>query len=669
MADNTITIKHEINGSSSGGGGSNGVNVDINQILRQQHSLLQTLQSVASKLEKTIKPKMEKKTAEEKDAEVFEKAQKKRNEVLAKQQDNNLKQQIKAQDKQNKEEEKKTQNEIKLNSKLYDLELKNIQKDAELIRNREIRDRQEQQAFEKTRNANLNKFMAGNYISWWENVLNQQDAMSDSNSAFRSSIPKNESNKGWNWQYKTRIPTVNEPTPPSTLPLSIASVLGASLAQYVGRELDISSRYRMGQAQELGSFAQAGVMGRSFDYYPQFRANLIQQKKQEQMAQNSSNWGWLSNGLRYGADALVGIGAGLLTKSKTIGLLAGNSTDRVIGNLTDKVGDYFAGKQNAKIAPQYDYLSAEEQKNAMLRNAFWQSPLASYGGGSSRFMKSYGNSQMALPITQGILPFMNQDYKGMDLEKVSKNFLQAGYSVDQFSKLTLQATQYQVVTGKNLQAFSQDMMEMRAKYRGAYDLNTNQTAIDLMTKGIKPEEAQKIAYQSQFNPAMLQGINNYLGNDRVSFENKKALGKNLGIDFLSIEQDPSNAKKYMSPKMWKQFNEELKNFNSTDPKKRQYGNLMTMINKGTGWNSTFMEELRTGAPEGIQGTLPKESTESTPNEAMTSADNVLQAIQAGLSSLSTLNVQSATVNVYGNVNNKSGGGSGGSPIASIPFPF
>jgi hypothetical protein len=676
MADNTITIEHVIKGSDNNHG-----NVDISQLLRQQHSLLETLQSVATKLEKTIKPRTERKTPEEKQAEEIAKAKIKIVETHAKQNDKTMLAHMKAQEKQNKAEmdrfakeekteEKLSQLKLKNQLKSYDLEQKNIVDTKKIIESQARREKQATEDFYKARNKNLSNAKAQEYSSWWQNTLNSQDDIA--NSAFKSKLNRQ---TGFGWSYKTGTPQnePNEPlTAPSKLPLQIAGILAGSLVSYIGRELDISAQYTMAKAQNTGSFAQSTVMGRGMQDYPSYLASQVQAKKQEQIAQHTSNWAVGGQSLRYGIDALVGAGTFLLTKNKTTSLLAANFADNYASSLGDKFTNYFAAPGNAKLSKEGDLQSAETQRDAMLRTGMWTSSLARFnnrkGADTQGFMDRYGKDPNALGI-QTIASNMNVPFNTQDLKSVANNFLQAGFSVDQFAKLTLQATQYQVISGKNIKEFSADMMKAKTKYYGAYDLSTNQTAIDLMTKGVDTEQAQKIAYQSQFNPTMLESVNRYLGNDRISFETKKGLGDATGIDFLSIEQDPSNAKKYMSPEKWKQFNEELNDFSSRDPKKRKYGDLMTLMDKGVGWDSKFMLGLRSGAPEGSQGELSKDATTPVKSEFQQAGSDIIQAIQQGLSNITTVST-TGNITVVGTINGTPPTkGSGGSPVHSLPFPF
>lgn len=439
---------------------------------------------------------------------------------------------------------------------------------------------------------------------------------------------------------------------------------------YIAREMNISAQYTMAKAQNTGSFAQSTVMGRGIQDYPSYLASQVQAKKQEQIAQHTSNWAVGGQSLRYGLDALVGAGTFLLTKNKTTSLLASNFADNYASSLGDKFTNYFAAPGNAKLSKEGDLQSAETQRDAMLRTGMWTSPLARFnnrkGADTQGFMDRYGKDPNALGI-QTIASNMNVPFNTQDLKSVANNFLQAGFSVDQFAKLTLQSTQYQIASGKNIKEFSEDMRKARAIYYGAYDLSTNQTAIDLMTKGVDKDQAQKIAYQSQFNPTMLESVNRYLGNDRISFETKKGLGDATGIDFLSIEQDPSNAKKYMSPEKWKQFNKELNDFSSRDPKKRKYGDLMTLMDKGVGWDSKFMLGLRSGAPEGSQGELSKDATNPVKSEFQQAGSDIIQAIQQGLSNITTVST-TGNITVVGKIDGTPPTkGSGGSPSYTAPF--
>lgn len=289
------------------------------------------------------------------------------------------------------------------------------------------------------------------------------------------------------------------------------------IVNYISRELNISAQYKMSNAKTRGIFAQSTMMGQAMQSYPQYRANLIQDQKQEQMAQTFSTWAIGGDIIKEAGIVIGGLVCfPLALGTNGLSILGGASVGYAISSkLADSIVNYGASFSNAKISQQGDLKSAEEQRNAIIRTNMWTSPLARFnnrkGADTQGFMDRYGKDPNALGI-QTIASNMNVPFNTQDLKSVANNFLQAGFSVDQFAKLTLQATQYQVVTGKNLQAFSEDMMKARAKYYGAYDLNTNQIAIDLMTRGVQPEDAQKLAYQSQFNSLILQKVAHYFEN-------------------------------------------------------------------------------------------------------------------------------------------------------------
>jgi hypothetical protein len=675
MADNTITIEHVIKG-----GDSNHGNVDISQLLRQQHSLLETLQSVATKLEKTIKPKTERKTPEEKQAEELAKAQSKRMEKLTKANEKTMLAHMKAHEKQNKAEmdrlakeekteEKLSQLKLKNELKSYDLEQKNIADTKKIIESQAKREKQATEDFYKARNRNLSNAKSQEYSNWWQNTLNNQDDIT--NSAFKSKINRQ---TGFGWSYKTGNPQGDPsepPTAPSKLPLQIAGILGSSLVSFLGRELDISTQYRMANAGSYGGFAGSTIMGNAMQSYPAFRAGLVQNKKQEQMSQNSSTWGILGDLIKSGgalAGGLIGSPLGLATGGMSI--LGGGAVGyKLVSGIADNIANYGASFKNAKISQQYDVKSAEEQRNAMLRVGMWSSQLSRYGN-SNGFISRYGQDQNVLGIQNGIAPYMNSNPNEHDLSGVAQNFLKAGYSVDQFAKLTLQATQYQVISGKDIKQFSEDMKQARAKYGAGYDLGTNQTAIDLMTKGVKPEEAQKIAYQSQFNPSILPSVNDFLGNTRTSYEYKKALGDAMGLDINSLEQHGGNLKKYSTPEFYKAITKELDDFQNSDPKNRVYGTNMTMLADGPlHITPDKLLQWKSGAPDGYKGEISKDAMDASKNEAQQAGSDIIQAIQQGLSNVGNVNINAGTVTVVNGGGNTPTKGSGGSPAYSLPFPF
>lgn len=603
MADNTITIEHVIKGSDSSHG-----NVDISSILQQQNSLLQTLNAVLGKMEQSFSNK-----SSNGDSSGF----------------NNTR---------STEAEKEKTKQAKIQQK-------------------GMSDRQESKVEEINAKIKLEKLkarIAEKNIDFQSEKLDFQRE----NLEFR----KKQAKKREQQEEQNRISKFGK--------FAVGAGIGIGV-DYIAREMNISAQYTMAKAQNTGSFAQSTVMGRGMQDYPSYLASQVQAKKQEQMAQHTSNWAVGGQSLRYGLDALVGAGTFLLTKNKTTSLLAANFADNYASSLGDKFTNYFAAPGNAKLSKEGDLQSAETQRDAMLRTGMWTSPLARFnnrkGADTQGFMDRYGKDPNALGI-QTIASNMNVPFNTQDLKSVANNFLQAGFSVDQFAKLTLQSTQYQIASGKNIKEFSEDMRKARAIYYGAYDLSTNQTAIDLMTKGVKPEEAQKIAYQSQFNPSVLPSVNDFLGNTRTSYEYKKALGDAVGLDINSLEQHGGNLKKYSTPEFYNAITKELDNYTNSDPNNRVYGKNMTLLADG-GLHITpdKLLQWKAGAPEGSQGELSKDATNPVKSEFQQAGSDIIQAIQQGLSNITTVST-TGNITVVGKIDGTPPTkGSGGSPSYTAPF--
>jgi hypothetical protein len=599
MADNTITIEHVIKGSDSNHG-----NVDISSILQQQNSLLQTLNAVLGKMEQSFSNK-----SSNGNSSGF----------------NNTR---------SIEAEKEKTKQAKIQQK-------------------GMSDRQESKVEEINAKIKLEKLKAK---TAQQNIDLQYDKLDfqRENLEFR----KKQAKKREQQEEQNRINKFGK--------FAIGAGIGIGV-DYIAREMNISAQYTMAKAQNTGSFAQSTVMGRGMQDYPSYLASQVQAKKQEQIAQHTSNWGVGGQSLRYGIDALVGGGTFLLTKNRTDALLAANFADNYASSLGDKFTNYFAASGNAKLSKEGDLQSAETQRDAMLRTGMWTSPLARFnnrkGADTQGFMDRYGKDQNVLGIQNGIAPYMNNAFNEHDLSGVAQNFLKAGYSVDQFAKLTLQATQYQVISGKDIKQFSEDMKQARAKYGAGYDLGTNQNAIDLMTKGVKPEEAQKIAYQSQFNPSVLQNVNSFLGNDRTSFETKKALGGMLGFDWLETERTGNLVG---SPEFKKKITSELGKYNKSGGK--EFGYDMTVLGQ-FGITPSTLGQWTTGSPEGYKGEISKDAMDASKNEAQQAGNDIIQAIQQGLSNITTVST-TGNITVVGKIDGTPPTkGSGGSPSYSPPFPF
>lgn len=441
------------------------------------------------------------------------------------------------------------------------------------------------------------------------------------------------------------------------------------VAQYASKYVQAETGYIMANASSRGSFAQATIMGRAMEQYPEYKKQLVENEKQKTIAQTTAKYEAPSTGVGTAIGTTLGYLIGSRFGMGAKFALYGGTAGAYVG---DNVGKYFASKETSKISQQYDVKSAEEQRDAMLRTGMWTSSLARFnnrkGADTQGFMDRYGKDQNVLGIQNGIAPYMNSAFNEHDLSGVAQNFLKAGYSVDQFAKLTLQATQYQVISGKDIKQFSEDMKQARAKYGAGYDLGTNQTAIDLMTKGVKPEEAQKVAYQSQFNPSVLQNVNSFLGNDKVSFEMKRNIGDMLGIDILETERtgnlvatDPKDTEK-----LRKRLQGDWDKYNKSG--KKDFGYDYTVL--GTlGIAPGTINQWTSGSPEGYKGEISKDAMDSSKNEAQQAGSDIIQAIQQGLANVGSVNINAGQVTVVNGGGSTPTKGSGGSPAHSLPFPF
>ena len=151
---------------------------------------------------------------------------------------------------------------------------------------------------------------------------------------------------------------------------------------------------------------------------------------------------------------------------------------------------------------------------------------------------------------------------------------------------------------------------------------------------------------------------------------KKAFGNAVGLDINSLEQHGGNLKKYSTPEFYDAITKELDNYTNSDPNNRVYGKNMTLLADG-GLHITpdKLLQWKAGAPEGSQGELSKDATTPIKGEFQQAGTDIIQAIQQGLSNITTVST-TGNITVVGKVDGTPPTkGSGGSPAHSLPFPF
>jgi len=309
----------------------------------------------------------------------------------------------------------------------------------------------------------------------------------------------------------------------------------------------------MGRATAAGRFMADAVAGNANSSFGNYVNELWGVAKTNKQANNSAEQEGLYGGIGATVAKVVSTGVGAVNKT------AGNVVDEVAtyfgAGLGASYGATQATKGNALTEQEYMLRGAEMKRYADASVSQGKTAFSRWGGSTysqqlaassmtasgkainvdlqKEFTNMYGKSQNFKAIQENIAPYMNKsplsDTNG-NLDKVSENFLRAGFAVGDFSRLTTQASQYAALTGKNLQDFSKDLEVSRARFGDSYDAGTNQTALNLMALGYGKDNAQHLAYQSQFNSGIGSSIGQWANQSVGDYYKNQALSQSVGFD-------------------------------------------------------------------------------------------------------------------------------------------
>lgn len=339
----------------------------------------------------------------------------------------------------------------------------------------------------------------------------------------------------------------------STLATTVTAAASVTALRYFNNQANAI----MGRATASGNFMASAIGGTANQNFGSYSSNLFDIEKTRQIAN--------TNAIAEGAGGTIGaIGGGAI--SAAIGLIASGGNLAVAGaamkvgatggaGIGAGYGDYIAASKYNQYTEQIMLTAAaESRKRADASVSQWQTGFSRWGmkttltdivpagitHGSAiqsplqaEFMKKYGASPYFKGIQEGIAPYLStnpMDSSQGNLGLIAAKFTKAGFAISDFSKLTMQSTQYAAVSGKKLNDFADDIGQARAKFGNAYDTSTNQTALNLMTSGFSKDQAQSLAYQSQFNPGLSGNISMFNNSSYSDFYTRKFMGKTLGFD-------------------------------------------------------------------------------------------------------------------------------------------
>lgn len=441
----------------------------------------------------------------------------------------------------------------------------------------------------------------------------------------------------------------------NTLATSAMAALGVTILRIANNETNAI----MGRATAAGRFAGAGIAGNANQDFSNYVGSLYDIERQRRIANNfalAEGAGGLA-GSAVGAG--VGVAAAVITK-KPFGIGGAAATGGAIGAGT---GEYLAAKyKNADIEREMLLKSAMAQRDAAASVSEWKTGFSRFGlgrtptqiagsditGGSAlnvplsgAFQGMYGKSQNFNAILNNIVPYLTSnpvDKGGTgDLNKVSQNFLKAGFAVSDFTRLTMQSSMFTALTGKNIEAFSEDIKKARTKFGDSFDATSMQTSLNLMAVGYGKNQAQQIAFQSQFNPGLAGNVARFNNMGIQEFYQNKALSSVLGFDISKSLQSGTFVGSEASKK---ELQKELQDFRSG----KNYGSMLTVLNAAGGFNPASLASLVQNQVKVAGGV----SEDSNLSPAQKQAQDIIGAIQNGLSNVQNMTVNAQSVVVMNN---------------------
>lgn len=447
----------------------------------------------------------------------------------------------------------------------------------------------------------------------------------------------------------------------------IGSVIGASLGVAIGagfsRHFFNEATAIMSRATATGQFAASGVQGTANQNYGNYINSLYSTEKAREIANRNATYESVAGGTAGIVGGVASAAGDLLSGIPLIGGIgkALSHSARIAATAAGVVG---AGKGAELAANKNQYTeesftlrgamakreadaSAEQWKTAFSRwkpTNYLQEVASSQLTGSRalsvplsrQFEERYRQSPNYNAILNNIAPYLNTNplsQKNGNLSDVAERFQKAGFAVSDFSKLTIQSAQYSALTGKNLDSFSKDIVQARARFGDAYDTGTQQTALNLMAVGYGQRNAESIAYQAQFNPNLASNVNRFNNIGVSEFYRNKALSQATGID---INASLRGGQFVGSSKAREELERELKN----EQDGKSYGQLLTVLNQGGGFSPAQLRSLlqpRVAESKAVGDT----STQLSP--AQQAAKDIQGAIQNGFSNVQSMNVNAQTV--------------------------
>jgi len=446
----------------------------------------------------------------------------------------------------------------------------------------------------------------------------------------------------------------------------LGSVLATSALAAVGvtvnRLFNAETTAIMSRASATGVFGGAAIQGNANQSFGSYVSSLFDIERQRQIQRNLALGEGTGGFLGAAGGAVLG-GLSALRSGNLSAITGGAASGGAIGV---GAGAYATARLvNADVERNMRIRAAFAERDAMAAVTEWKTGFSRFGlertnrtlvpseitGGSAitaplsgAFQSRYGNSQNFNSILNNIVPFLQTNpldsSKTGNLNTVAQNFLKAGYAAQDFAKLTIQGAQYQALTGKNLESFSDELKRARSKFSDAFDTSTMQNSLNLMAIGYKQDQAQNIAFQSQFNPGMMSSVNQWTHQGISDFYRNQAISKVVGFNIneafrIGTIDNPNIASKLRS---------ELANIQHGQSPLSQPISGILMASGIADYAKIASLAQNKLTP---YGRAINESANLSPAQQL--GDNITNMISDGIRNLQTMNVNAQTVNINGNV--------------------
>ncbi len=336
----------------------------------------------------------------------------------------------------------------------------------------------------------------------------------------------------------------------------IGSVLGTATTISIARYLNNEANAVMNRASAHGGFIAQSIGGNANQAFGNYVSSLFDIERQRKITENNI----IAEGVGGAVGGIASAVGGTLkdTKLPIIGgigsaLEKGGLGVAAIGASSGKLT--VAKMTNQQIEQQMLAEGARAKLFAEASISQWKTGFSRFGlemtntqlvnpaiSGTqngisvplqSEFINKYGKSQNFKAIQENIVPYLNTnplESKTGNLDKFAQQLLKAGFSISEFGRLTMQSSQYTAITGKKQVELGDEISRARNKFGDAFDVSTNQTALNLMSLGYSENKAQSLAYQSKFNPGIANNISMLSNTSYSDYYRRQVIGNITGIN-------------------------------------------------------------------------------------------------------------------------------------------